>query len=167
MLPEHRLGCTRIAEIVIDGWGMDIGSNMVAQGIGAGIVMTVLVQTTFERLSARLDIDIPTATALSLFASVYACSLAHLHFFGNQPFGNLVTPPVLLALLLVCFLFAAFMPSSRQEQIPRADSNNSPSPGSPVAVRSLKDYIKGSIGWSVRAGLVAMLVVVLRSRSQS
>jgi hypothetical protein len=46
---------------------MDIEIRSLAQGFGTGILMTVLVQTTFERLTARLQIETATATALSLF----------------------------------------------------------------------------------------------------
>jgi hypothetical protein len=145
---------------------MEFDSKVLVQGIGTGIVMIVLVHSTFERFAARLRIETATATTLSLFASVYACTLAHLHFFGNQPFGNLITPPVLLALLLICFFFAAILPSTGQEFPPGLQGINPHLPGSAVAVRSLKAYIQGSVGWSVRAGLVAMLVAVLRSGSQ-
>ena len=113
-----------------------------------------------------MGLEVTTATALSLFATTYAVTLAHIHFFGSKPFGNLITLPVLLFLLLLCFFFASIMPSSRV-----AMSSNSPTmvaqqPGSAVAMRGLIAYSQGSFGWAVRTALVAMLVALLRSGSQ-
>ena len=128
------------------------------QAVGGGIVMVVVVQATFERLSAQLALkDFRTLTALTILASIAACAAIHIHFLGPRPLPNLITVPVLLFLCLVCFLLLTYIPNE-----------TSPAPPAPISVfehDGLSTYMRSSVGWAIRTALVAMHVAVLRSGS--
>ena len=144
---------------------MDADTSILIWGIGTGIAMTVLVQTTFERLTARLGLETRTASALSISATTYACTMVHIHDFGNRPFGNLITTPVLLVLLVLCFFFAVALPNHTTD--PGEVLPEPPSAGSSLVAEKLSAYMKASLGWAVRTAMVSMLVAVLRSGSHS
>ena len=144
---------------------MDADLSALIRGIGTGIALTVLVQTTFERITTRLGLETKTASALSISATTYACTTAHIHYFGNQPFGNLISTPVLLVLLVLCFFFAVVLPSNMTG--PGAGHPAPPSARSSLVAGKVNAYMNASLGWAVRTAMVSMLVVVLRSGSQS
>jgi hypothetical protein len=144
---------------------MDADIPVLVRGIGTGVALTVLVQTTFERLTARLGLEPKTASALSICATTFACAALHIHYFGNQPFGNMITTPVLLVLLVLCFFFAVVLPTSTVNSEIVAPAP--PSVRSSLATGKVNAYIKASFNWAVRTSMVAMLVAVLRSGSQT
>ena len=89
------------------------------QALAFGAVVVYIVQSAFERLSSRLGIkDIRTLNALTMFASVSACKGINVHFLGAWPLPNLITPPVLFSLALLCLLLMSYLPEDLPSSSP-------------------------------------------------
>lgn len=137
---------------------MGLNFWLVAQAIGGGIIVVVLVQMTIERFAARLAVeDIQTTTTLASFASISACTIIHLHYLGPKPLPNLIIVPVLVPICLLCFLLMTYLPHNHGALPPHPDAA--------VKLGTLKDYIQSSVGWAIRTALAAIFVAVLRSGS--